>query len=560
MLSLIDNILFEALPYSFLALGLVLTFRYLRVIDLTFAASFAVAPAVAGALLVQGQPFGIALIAAASGAIALALLTLLLISLLELDSLLAGLLTSFAGFSVALLFTQGTLSIRGASTPVDAIRAYDFQWLENGLPLHPAQIASLLALLLVAKVGIDWFLRSEFGLAFRAMEDERSRHALLASIGLSYWGLLGGGLIAGNLLAGLSGLLIMLKEGQVTANRGFDAFLATIAAYLFGMMLFERRARRFGETNALSDALSAAARFGPTTAAVLGVIFYFALLFLVARLDVPSSTPKLVMIGLVIAAFGATRWSDIRSRFARRTHLSIVRDGETFHARNVHVAYPGYPKPNVVLREGALTLKPGEAVLLTGPNGSGKSTLLRYLAGRTEGVGEITVPGKRRRSRSQLIGYVSQDAQIGSASVLTVSENLALFRRNGAASVWRRWRPPADAELPAAARALIAASDRPALLLSGGQRQVLNISAMLVRPDAPSVVLFDEPLTHLDEHNASACVELMEHLLREGRAILVVQHDIGMGSDANTNSSARARLARLLSRVVSISEIEGQAT
>lgn len=547
MLSLLDNVLFEALPYTFLALGLVLTYRYLRVIDLTFAASFAAAPAVAGALLVQGHSFALAMLAGAATVILLALLTLWLIWLLELDPLLSGLLTSFAGFSVALLFTQGTLSVRGVATPIDPIRAFDFQWLQDGLPLHPAQIASMLALLLTAKFAIDWFLRSELGLAFRAMEDERSRAALLNSIGISPWRMLGGGLVTGNLLAGLSGVLVMLKEGQVTANRGFDAFLVAIAAYLFGLMLFERRLRR-GESRGLFGRIaSTIARFGPTTAAALGVLFYFLLLTVVARLDVPSSTPKLIMVALVILAFTASRWQELRARAQQQTRLHTAAEGQPFKAAHVNVEYPGYPDPNVVVRDATLTLGPGEAVLLRGANGSGKSTLLKYLAGRIEGRGEIVVPAKRRRRRSQLVGYVSQDAHLGSAATLTVSENIALFHRDGAASFWRQWKPPLPEALPAPAAALMASNDRAAALLSGGQRQVLNISALLVRRDAPSVVMFDEPLTHLDEDNALACVELMERLVTAGRTLLVVQHDVEVGA-RYSGSEARTRLARLVTR------------
>lgn len=557
MLSFFDNVAFEALPYTFLALGLVLTFRYLRVIDLTFAASFAVAPSIAGALLVQGVPFTVALAAGLGATVALALLTLLLIWLLNLDALLAGLLTSFAGFSVALLFTQGSLSIRGAATPIDPIRAFDLKWLEDGLPLHPAQIVSMFVLVIVAKLAMDWFLRSEMGLAFRAMEDERSRRTLLPSIGVSYWRVLGGGLVAGNLLASVSGLLIMFKEGQVTANRGFDALLATIAAYLFGLLLFEKRAGRPSRQTFLGSLIAPLAQFSATTAAILGVFFYFLLLTLVARLAVPSSTPKLMMVGLVILAFVASRWNDIRARLAKPAGEQVLSEDAVFRADNVTVEYPGYPTPNVVLRNASISIAPGEAVLLVGANGSGKSTLLKFLAGRIDGEGNIEIPAGRPRPRTQLIGYVSQEAHLGLATTLTVAENLAMFHRDGSARLSRRWRPPAEDSTPSPMRELVAAMERPASLLSGGQRQVLSISAMLVRRDAPRIVLFDEPLTHLDEHNAMACVVLMEDLLRQRRSILVVQHDVTLGQEYPT-SAARSRLARLLTRTLDIERSTGE--
>jgi putative tryptophan/tyrosine transport system permease protein len=224
MIAFIDNVLFEALPYSLVALGVVLTFRYLRLIDLTFAASFVTGPAIAGALMTNGVPFALAFVAAIAIAALLASLTWMLMWALEIDGLLAGLLTSFAGFSLALLFTQGTLSLHTIQTPLDTIKALDFPWLAGNLPLHPAQVTLFLAVLVVAKLLTDRFLNSELGLAFRAMEDDRSRESLLSSIGISHWWLLGGGLIAGNVLCAISGVLLMLKEGQVTASRGFDVF------------------------------------------------------------------------------------------------------------------------------------------------------------------------------------------------------------------------------------------------------------------------------------------------------------------------------------------------
>jgi putative ABC transport system permease protein len=557
MLSIIDSILFEALPYAFLALGLVLTFRYLRVIDLTFAASFAAAPAIAGALLIAGSPFWFAMAAAALVAVALAITTVALVWLLELDELLASILTSMAGFSIALFFTQGTLSLHNVDTPIRIVEDFDYGWLENGLPLHPAQIAFFALFLLLTKVLVDSFLQSELGLAFRAMEDERSRRSLLPSIGISYWKLLGGGIVFGNILCAISGVLIMLKEGQVTANRGFDAFLTVIAAYLFGILLFERRARRAVNGSFLERLLARIAVFGATTAAIFGVLFYFTILTIVSRLNVPSSIAKLLMVCLVIGCFIVSRWPDLRSRSRPKGEVTLSASDVPFEAAGVHVEYPGYPKPNIVLHGVHLRLDLGKATLLKGANGSGKSTLLRYLSGRVRGRGDILVPSRNQLDddrRTKLVGYVSQEAQYGSVATLSVSENLALFATNGTKSIWRHWRALNEDEIPAPARALLVASIQPADSLSGGQRQLLGIAALLVRSDAPQVILFDEPLTHLDEENALGCVALMENLVAQGRALLVVQHDVDTGIEYGS-SPARSRLARLLTHTIYLDEI-----
>jgi putative ABC transport system permease protein len=559
--AFVDNVLFEALPYALVALGVVLTFRYLRLIDLTFAASFVLGPAVAGALMVNGVAFPLAILVGLVLVAVLAVVTIGLMWLLELDGLLASLLTSFAGFSVALLFTQGTLSLHGVYTPVDALKAFDFPWVVGNIPLHPAQIMLFALLLIVAKVAVDRFLGSELGLAFRAMEDERSRESLLASIGISHWRMLAGGVLFGNILCTIAGVLVMLKEGQVTATRGFDVFLAVIAAYLFGTVLFERRPVRTDNGGRLGQLLRAIAVFQPTTAAVLGLLFYFALLAGVSRLDVPASVPKLVMIGLVIASFLITRWSDITCRISlsRVNRTKTVAPDAPFEATDVSIDYPGFPKPASVIRNAHLRLGPSTATQIRGPNGSGKSTLLRFLSGRLDGRGHVSVPrviNAQSVNREEMVGYISQDSQLGSTATLSVPENLALFNTNHAKSPWRRWKQPPASKLPKPVRSLVeAANGIPARFLSSGQRQVLGIAAMIVREDAPLVVLFDEPLTHLDEPNAIACVELMERLLAEGRTLLIVQHDIESGA-IYSNSPARTRLAKLMNNAIELIAIQ----
>lgn len=566
MIAFIDNVLYEALPYALVALGVVLTFRYLRLIDLTFAASFVAGPAVTGALMLGGVPFLPALMAAIVVAVAFAAATFSLMWFLEIDGLLAGLLTSFAGFAIALLFTQGTLSLHTLHTPFDSIKAFDFHWLDGNIPLHPAQIMLFLVLILATKILADRFLNSELGLAFRAMEDEKSRQSLLASIGLSHWKMLCIGLIFGNGFCAASGVLVMLKEGQVTASRGFDVFLIVITAYLFGTMLFERRPLRKSASGVVSRLLTALARFRPTSAAVLGIVFYFALLSLVSRLDVPASLPKLLMVALVVAGFVATRWTDIATRFAtiKENRTRLVDVDAPFEAVDVHVEYPGFPRPVSVIGNARLRLSPGSATQIYGPNGSGKSTLLKYLGGRIPGKGCVSVPAvdhERTGDRERLIGYISQDADLGSCATLSVSENLALFKIGQTRSAWRSWRTQEETTLPRPLRALVASTEGiPTEFLSGGQRQVLNVAAMIVRRDAPRVILFDEPLTHLDEDNAVTCVEFMERLLTEGRILLVVQHDVDPGA-VYENSAARTRLASLIKRTIDLAALQkGEAT
>ena len=115
--AFVDNVLFEALPYALVALGVVLTFRYLRLIDLTFAASFVLGPAVAGALMVNGVAFPLAILVGLVLVAVLAVVTIGLMWLLELDGLLASLLTSFAGFQSPSCLPRGRSACTACTRP-----------------------------------------------------------------------------------------------------------------------------------------------------------------------------------------------------------------------------------------------------------------------------------------------------------------------------------------------------------------------------------------------------------------------------------------------------------
>ncbi len=555
MLGLLDNILYEGLPYCLLALGLVLTLRYLRLIDLTFAASFVVGPAVTASLMVGGWGFLASALVGLAATLLLAGLSLGLTFLLDVDYLLASLLASFAGFAIALLFTQGTLSLHQVASPLGPLKLLDQDVWAHGIPLHPAQIILFAALLWAIKYLIDRYLDSEAGLAFRAIEDEKSAPILLSALGISINRLKAGGVLAGNLLSALAGLIVMLKDDQVTANRGFDALVLAIAAYLLGIALCERRALQQKPSSLLPRLISLAQRLRPTTAAIVGVLLYFSVLVAVSRLDIPSSVPKLMFVALVISVLATNRWPHIIASIQQsRGNVTLdATPGQPLRVTNVTVAYPGYPEPNVVLDGFSIDIARGRIIQLTGANGSGKSTLLKFLAGYVPGHGSFTVPfeagkGHRRASRSQIVGYVTQDARLSTPGTLTEAEFRTLCRKGYCVSAARPWRRTAE-ELGVGDNG--PADPIPIGMLSEGQRQYLNIKSFIDRNNSPEVVLFDEPLTHLDEAHAQRCVDVIELMLHEGKTIVIVQHDLNVGAKYH-QSPARDKLASLVSEQIAI--------
>lgn len=161
---------------------------------------------------------------------------------------------------------------------------------------------------------------------------------------------------------------------------------------------------------------------------------------------------------------------------------------------------------------------------IIGSNGSGKSTLARMINGLLKPTsGTVTVDGvDAARKGAQVrrkVGFVftDPDTQI---VMLTVSEDLAFsLRRSGLSKQEIAGRVE---EILVRFR-LDRHADHPAHLLSGGQKQLLAIGAVLIR--RPEVVIADEPTTLLDLRNARVVSEALDSMDQQ---VIVVTHQLAL--------------------------------
>lgn len=177
---------------------------------------------------------------------------------------------------------------------------------------------------------------------------------------------------------------------------------------------------------------------------------------------------------------------------------------------------------------------------VVGANGSGKSTLARLLNGLVlPTAGRVTVDGLDTRTDGpavrRRVGFVftDPDAQI---IMPTVAEDVAYSLRRPARRAPRRLRDGLRdrAGLDAAARdavvhqalrdrGLDGHADHPAHLLSGGQKQLLALTSVLVA--GPELVVADEPTTLLDLRNARRVAAELRALDQQ---VVVVTHDLAL--------------------------------
>jgi putative ABC transport system ATP-binding protein len=183
-----------------------------------------------------------------------------------------------------------------------------------------------------------------------------------------------------------------------------------------------------------------------------------------------------------------------------------------------------------------LELERGSFTVVLGNNGSGKSSLLNAIAGGLPlGGGRIYLDGQElthwpEQRRALLLSRVFQNPFTGTASDLTVAENLTLAAQRGG----RRWlRPAVGRERRRALREMVARLgmgledrlDTPIGLLSGGQRQALTV--LMATAVRPTLLLLDEHTAALDPRSAEQVIGLTQEVIAEGGlTTLMVTHSM----------------------------------
>jgi len=190
----------------------------------------------------------------------------------------------------------------------------------------------------------------------------------------------------------------------------------------------------------------------------------------------------------------------------------------------------------VALRRIHLKVEKGEFITIIGSNGAGKTTLLNAITGSVlVDDGNVVIDGLDvthlpEFKRGRLIGRVFQNPMMGTASEMTIEENLsmALLRgkprglQKGVTQNHRNVCRPALQTLGLGLEDRL--TDRVGLL-SGGQRQTLAILMATLSP--PKILLLDEHVASLDPKTAMVVLDLTEKVVKEnGLTTLMVTHNM----------------------------------
>jgi len=204
--------------------------------------------------------------------------------------------------------------------------------------------------------------------------------------------------------------------------------------------------------------------------------------------------------------------------------------GVVLYLEGISVSFDGFK----ALNDLSLAIDAGELRCVIGPNGAGKTTMMDVITGKTR-------PDTGRAFFGQTIDLTKlSEAQIAHAGIGRKFQKPTIFERHTAfenlelaMKADKRVRRTLFAKLTSEERDRIATTlervrlhesgDRPAGLLSHGQKQWLEIGMLLMQE--PRLLLLDEPVAGMSDDETERTAELFLTLAGQ-HSLVVVEHDM----------------------------------
>ena len=230
-------------------------------------------------------------------------------------------------------------------------------------------------------------------------------------------------LMISNGLVGLCGGVYAQYQGAADVNAGRGAIVIGLAAVIISEVIFGKLCA--GKKIA----------FAYTLAAVfVGAILYYIAYALVMWLGIDSDYMKLFFSSSGDLLPGGS--ISEREIYGEKEDGKIM--GYMLEIKDLHKTFNiGTINEKVALNGVNLNLDPGDFVTIIGGNGAGKSTTLNAIAGVWPiDQGKIIVDGidvtrLSEHKRAVYLGRVFQDPMIGTASTMSIEENMAIAARRG---------------------------------------------------------------------------------------------------------------------------------
>jgi len=305
MFSAVFGSVEQGIIYAIMALGVYISFRVLAFPDLTVDGSFVTGAGVAATMIIFGyHPVAATVVAIAIGFLA-GCVTGLLHTKGKINSLLAGILMMIALYSINLRI-MGLTSANSIGRPnIPLLNAetlfvqFKTFWSPLGIDMAISNFLSMLGfqhlpstwgtlfimiiIVLLIKFVVDWFLKTEVGLAIRATGDNKK---MIRSLSANTDTLVIVGLGFSNALVAFSGALIAQYSKFADIGMGIGMIIIGLASVIIGEAIF-------GTKTIMRT----------TFAVIAGAIIYRIVLGLALRVDfLDTGDMKLITAVIVIGA------------------------------------------------------------------------------------------------------------------------------------------------------------------------------------------------------------------------------------------------------------------
>lgn len=272
MLQGLSSVLMSSLEigliFSFLAIGVVLTYKVLNLADLSVEGTFPLGAFIFAACVLNGLNAIAAMILSFVGGLAAGFITYLLYKKLKVDALLAGILTMTMLYSI-------NLRITGKSN----VPLFEYDSIFTKFSFMP-KIVILIILVVILKLIMDAYFKTEQGYLLVVTGDNQS---LVRSLGKNPNKYIMLGFMLSNGFVALSGSLMAQHQGFADAQMGTTMIVTALASIIIGDT-FMKNSRKLKLT----------------TRAIIGAIAYRIISGLAIHLGLDPNDLKLITALIVI--------------------------------------------------------------------------------------------------------------------------------------------------------------------------------------------------------------------------------------------------------------------
>jgi len=281
MLLIIQGAISLGLLWSLMAIGVFMTFRILKMPDLSVEGTVVLGAATAARLISTGHnPFLATVLAALVGSVG-GFVTGILHTKLKIPPILSGILTMVASYSVVIRI-MGTSNIGlPPHGPNQVVSVFSFLQ-EMGLTRQMSIMIFAAAVVVVMGAAYYFFCGTEIGSAIRATGNSKQ---MVAAQGVNTNVMIVTYLMISNGFVALSGALVAQMQGVATVDMGAGTIVVGLASVIIAEVLFN--VRRF---------------WARLITLVIGSIIYRLIIALVLELGMPPTDLRLFVAIIVVIA------------------------------------------------------------------------------------------------------------------------------------------------------------------------------------------------------------------------------------------------------------------